>query len=163
MKKLSFTTIAIFLFTLLSNAQTAELSLISTAGGVFTSKNESLTFTVGEIVTETFSSNDLIITQGFLQPYSKPGVGLPQETESQFSINIYPNPASNFFNIEVLEHEKYLMNVLDLNGKIIETRPLIEHSTKIDISNYYSGTYFIILTNNSKSIQESFVLVKVGK
>lgn len=57
---------AFIAFSLNSNAQQA----IATAGGYFEGENISLCWTLGEPVIETFGGDDIILTQGFQQPYN---------------------------------------------------------------------------------------------
>jgi hypothetical protein len=49
-----------------SNAQ----QVIVTGGGWYQTENITMSFTIGEPVIETFSGGDVILTQGFQQPYS---------------------------------------------------------------------------------------------
>jgi hypothetical protein len=49
-----------------SNAQ----QVIATGGGWYQTENITMSFTIGEPVIETFSGGDVILTQGFQQPYS---------------------------------------------------------------------------------------------
>lgn len=163
MKRFTLPLLIICLFTIASYAQTVELSLISTAGGEFKTDNESLTFTVGEIVTETFTTTDLILTQGFLQPYAET-VDIPQATDNEFSVSIYPNPASNYFIIDIISenNENYYIDIIDIKGKKINSKNLIEKSTKINISNYQPGTFFVRLINESNTFTKTYVLIKTG-
>jgi len=44
--------------------------VVATAGGYFEGENISLSWTLGEPVIETFAGDDIILTQGFQQPYN---------------------------------------------------------------------------------------------
>ncbi len=44
--------------------------VIATGGGYYQTENIAMSFTIGEPVTETFIGGDVILTQGFQQPYS---------------------------------------------------------------------------------------------
>ncbi len=66
-KSLSF--LFIIAFTLLSFQIKAQ-QVIASAGGNYEGDNISLSWTMGEPVTETFSGGGVILTQGFQQPYS---------------------------------------------------------------------------------------------
>jgi len=68
MKKLNvlFFAIAFLGITLSSNAQ----QVIASAGGYYEGDNISISWTLGEPVIETFEGADIILTQGFQQPYS---------------------------------------------------------------------------------------------
>lgn len=55
-------------------AQTLNPTVITTAGGYTTGATVSLSWTLGELATETLSNSNLVLTQGFQQPDS---VSLP--------------------------------------------------------------------------------------
>lgn len=61
-----FISLILLMLTVNVNAQ----QVIASAGGYFENDNISLSWTVGEPVTETFAGVDLILTQGFQQPYN---------------------------------------------------------------------------------------------
>jgi len=61
-----FITLALIAGCIQINAQ----QVIATAGGQYQGDNLMLSYTIGEPVIETFSSGELILTQGFQQPYN---------------------------------------------------------------------------------------------
>lgn len=168
MKYLSTTTFFILCFFVYVNSQSVELSLVSSAGGFFQTDNESLTFTVGEIVTETFSSSDLILTQGFLQVYDEE-TDYFQKESIDLEIMIYPNPVSTFFNLKInncntiSNANPLLLNIFDINGKNVLSKKVIQMPSQIDISSLYSGTYFVKLQQSSSNINQSTVIQKISK
>lgn len=142
-------------------SQSTELSLISTSGGVFENDNISLTFAVGEVVSETFSTNNLYLTQGFLQSYTAPTAVRNEAITNAFDINLYPNPASQFIYLEIealndVTNSDYSATLLDINGKTMATIVIEGASTKIDISQYSSGSYFVRMnkTGQTKMFQK---------
>ncbi len=52
------------------NAQTLSPQATPSAGGYFTGGGNSLSWTMGEPVTQTFQNGNLVLTQGFQQPYT---------------------------------------------------------------------------------------------
>jgi len=68
MKKLAglLIMIAFAIFSFQSRAQ----QVVASAGGYYEGDNISLSWTLGETVTETFTGDGIILTQGFQQPYS---------------------------------------------------------------------------------------------
>lgn len=75
------------------------------------------------------------------------------------TFNIYPNPTSNFINLDIKEGVNLSYRIMDINGKIL-TQDAIQNTgvTAINVSNLPSGKYFIII--NEKNIlkyQESFI------
>jgi hypothetical protein len=53
-----------------ASGQMASPEVIASGGDYFQNDNISLSFTVGETITETFSNGDVTLTQGFQQPYN---------------------------------------------------------------------------------------------
>jgi len=66
MRKILLITIAIVALIFQAKAQ----QVIASSGGYFEGENVSLNWTVGEPVIETFTGGNLILTQGFQQPYN---------------------------------------------------------------------------------------------
>jgi len=67
-------TLIILIFCLLSASflysQSISQNVIATSGDYFENANASVSLTMGELVTETFSNGSIILTQGFQQPIS---------------------------------------------------------------------------------------------
>lgn len=65
--------VPLFLLTLLLPgyilAQSVSPQVVSSAGDYYDNGNISLSWTLGEIATETFSNGNIMLTQGFQQPY----------------------------------------------------------------------------------------------
>ncbi|MCD4694622.1 MAG: hypothetical protein K8S16_00165 [Bacteroidales bacterium] len=69
MKKLNIITIACLL-SLTVAAQSLSPEVIASSGDYYEGTNNSISFTLGEIATETYSNGSNILTQGFQQPVS---------------------------------------------------------------------------------------------
>jgi hypothetical protein len=67
MKKLTWLLVMVIAVQFLS-AQSLSPTVVASSGGYFEGTGASLSWTLGEIATETFSSGNLILTQGFQQP-----------------------------------------------------------------------------------------------
>ncbi len=68
MKKLIVICISVAFFVIAINANAQQV--IASAGGYYEGDNISISWTLGEPVIETFTGADIILTQGFQQPYS---------------------------------------------------------------------------------------------
>ncbi len=74
--------------------------------------------------------------------------------ESSFeSLNLYPNPASDFIFIDGVNFNTNY-EIIDLSGKILCRG---KYDTKIDISNLSKGTYLVKVSNNNKNAILRFV------
>lgn len=138
-----------YLFTLLlfllPNAVRSQ-EIIGSSGDFFPFSNGSITFTIGEPITETAALSNGFLTQGFQQTFPSTSSLLEAEIEST---SFYPNPANEV--IELVIPKGLLYNqlfVLDASGKQIQTVELNEliHQ-QIDIRQLSRGCYFIFVTS----------------
>ncbi|MCP4311835.1 MAG: T9SS type A sorting domain-containing protein [Bacteroidetes bacterium] len=133
-------------------------SVVASGGGYFEAENISISWTLGELAVTTLSGGDMILTQGFQQPFGST-VGI-SERESSWDISAYPNPMGEElrirFNIE--KHGDYLVEVQDVTGRLI-TQQLYREVNPGDIillntSAYSSGVYFLkVLTPDRQPVQ----------
>ncbi len=72
--------------------------------------------------------------------------------------NIYPNPTNGVLNIESeLIGRKYSISIIDLNGKIIFYKNMV--NSKIDVSHLNRGLYILILENDGRRFFEMINIV----
>ena len=70
---------------------------------------------------------------------------------------IFPNPSSNFLNINSYDLVTNFM-IYDLYGKVILQKPIYSKNFKIDVSSLISGTY-LLYTENQKSFSFKKIIV----
>ena len=81
-------------------SQTLSPDVWATSGDYYSNANNSLSWTIGECITETYSNANNSLTQGFQQ--SKYNItSVEENTKSDFSVAVYPNPASKYINIAI--------------------------------------------------------------
>lgn len=89
-------------------------------------------------------------------------LGINQESGLS-DINIYPNPATNFLNVDLTgDAQKISMNVVDMSGKILYNDEINHNGGsqiyKVPVSNLASGIYFLHLnTPTGRTIQKFIV------
>ncbi|MBI9068961.1 MAG: T9SS type A sorting domain-containing protein [Salinivirgaceae bacterium] len=146
-------------------SQSAELNLISTAGDYFETDNLSISWSVGEVLTEAFSTNDLYLGQGFQQGGDFT-TGISQMKPNEFNIELFPNPATTEFSLNLIDFENrrvdYQLQLFDISGQLVMAEKLYNDFNKIDIKEIKSGTYFVRLIDNEKAINKIFILEKVN-
>lgn len=154
-EKLYFTLLAVAGAVSFAAAQSLSPQVISSTGGFSNNGgNGSLSYTVGEMtMVQTFSSGNVILTQGFQQPNDFT-VGLLDITKDDFgSFVMYPNPAVDNMsyaftfpesgNVKVAVVNNIGQTMSDVynsaytNGKTVET---------LNVTNYAAGVYFMNLT-----------------
>ncbi|MEA1874814.1 MAG: T9SS type A sorting domain-containing protein [Bacteroidota bacterium] len=87
------------------------------------------------------------------------GVFIKNELLS-INVDIYPNPADDVVYIatDLPQHETFIFNILDINGKIVKHGVIDDKHKKISIANIKSGRYIIKLITSKGEINcKSFV------
>ncbi len=145
--KIILSLIAMCSITLLQ-AQSLERSVIASAGASQSASGVKLNSTVGEAITQTKTSGSVILNQGFQQGDILP-VGI-EENQIKIDYSFYPNPTSDFINIELTSEKSGEANlqILSLDGKVIQTETfqLVQSQTvykRFDLSNQTNGMYLI--------------------
>lgn len=105
---------------------------------------------LGRILTDTISVNVACIMKS-------------KEIENtERNINIYPNPAKNIINIEIISiNEELLLELFNSKGQCIHNTYLESRNEQIDISKYPSGIYLIKLSNHDFSHTEKIIINKL--
>ena len=68
--------------------------------------------------------------------------------------NLYPNPASNILNIDLLSAEKFSFQLIDALGKVVYIKEDLDLHEEITMTNIPSGVYTAILKSKSGQWQE---------
>ncbi len=149
------------------SAQYNNHSLVSTAGDYFEAENISISWSIGEIATETLSGSNVILTQGFQQSLLTP-TGIEENSIIiDASFIIYPNPAVNQINIKLYEYgssnsypNQYSM--YNTQGKILLSEEISSSLTIVDLQNLQEGVYFLHLLNVNSNFNETVVIQKMN-
>jgi PKD repeat protein len=77
-------------------------------------------------------------------------------------IRFYPNPATDYMNVENLTANNKSMNftILDQTGRTLQTGTLNQGNNRIDLGTLANGTYYIRMTVDGMSGTYPFVVVK---
>ncbi len=79
-------------------------------------------------------------------------IGANEILYAPINLNVYPNPASSFIKVDVTDAAMpATIEVFDLTGKQIMFMNINENLTEIDISNLFTGTYLIVVTDNNEN------------
>lgn len=142
---------------LLATTGAISQEVISSQGDSYSNTSGSIDFTLGEVIidTETNGTND--ITQGFHQTNWN-FVGL-EDAAPEYSATIYPNPTSDYLNIQVNEYKEVSYVLYDSQGKLISGDSLNNEKTSVPVNELPSGGYSLVLTRNNTTLK-TFKLVK---
>jgi len=154
MKKINLIFILISVFFFNINAQ----EVISSSGDYFVNSNGSISWTLGETITETFTDGTKILTQGFQQ--SRLSASSVFELEDMgITVKISPNPTQDIINLYIDNIEGINYQLYDFNGKIIKQAVVNSCNTRIFFSEFSSAAYFLKIMKGSQVIN-TFQIIK---
>jgi hypothetical protein len=155
-KKLGIT-ILMSLCTMFLFAQNQEV--LSTTGNFFENSAGSVSFTIGECITQTFVSSNLTLTQGFQQPKLEIAIDIRNIKDLGFEITAYPNPVKEFIIIKVEKNPGLSYIIYDINGIMIERKEIIGSETEINFGNLNPSIYMLKVFNNNMEVK-AFKIIK---
>ncbi len=166
MKQCYLTLLLIAGLALFTKAQSLLPEVIASAGDVFTGKSGSVSWTLGETIIETVSSETSLLTQGFHQSYLQIlKVDTPEDP--LVDVQVYPNPVNERLTIEITTAEKNPQLKLELfdfvgqrvHDQVIETQTYQE---QLDVSRFSSSLFILRVINLKSHHTESFKIHKIN-
>lgn len=132
--------------------------VISPLGKSYNNSTGSISFTLGEIMINTFNSPDLILTQGFHQ--SRLVItDIRSSQHKALEILVYPNPAKDFVILKVENYQEFSYMLFDITGKIIEKKEIVSTETEIDFNHLEPSLYVLKVLWNEVDVR-SFKITK---
>ena len=140
------------------HAQTA----IPTTGGNASGSGGSVSYSVGQVVYQTYTGTNTSVAEGVQQPYEISVVnGIEEATGISLSVSAYPNPTTDYLTLEVnhFELSNVYFQLYDLQGKLLQSEKITGKQTSIVMNNLASATYFVKVVQRNKEIK-SFKIIK---
>ncbi len=139
-------------------AQQLTPTLIGSAGETLTNGEVTLTFSIGEPVTETFSGGGIMLTQGFLQGQSGK-IGIDENQSKKDFFTLYPNPVSQKLFLRMigkLQQGSYMIK--NLQGKTLCKGTISGVVSTVSLEGYAPGLYLVtVRLNNTSYVNKLFV------
>lgn len=149
--KLNAVAILLFGFGLTSQAQQATTA----SGGDASGGGGTVAYSVGQIVFTTYTGSNGSVAQGVQQPYEISIVLGLEDKEISLNLQAYPNPTSDYLilNVGKAELSELSFHLVDLNGKLIESKKIESVSETINMQSLPSAAYFLRIINSNKEIK----------
>ncbi|MCH8318194.1 MAG: T9SS type A sorting domain-containing protein [Bacteroidetes bacterium] len=144
-------------------SQSLSPEVIANSGGYYSSTNATLSWTIGESIIETSSNLNNILTQGFQQS-SYSVTAIEEYLNSDYNINVYPNPVNEFVTINISSEKQIQLTVelKDLKGKILVTKIINGNNLQIDLSQFANSIYFLKISTTEGKMLKSYKIQKVN-
>lgn len=108
----------------------------------------------------TTSNLDFVTLKYNPSGFSFAGIAAQKQGTDNERINvrkIYPNPAHNFFTLQLPSGNNFDITITDILGNQIFKQKNIKAQSKINCSNFPKGTYFLKAINTTATFTEKFV------
>jgi len=152
---IGFGSIAVF-----SQSLTPEVT--ACAGDYFQGTSATLSWTLGEPITETLPNASNILTQGFQQSkYTI--VNISEIDDSDYQITVYPNPSNDLINIEYKkEHIDIIIELFDVQGRKLVSKEMRKNETKkqINLNSFSIANYFLRISTKDGKLLKTFKIIK---
>ncbi len=143
-----------------ATAQDIPLDLIGSGGGYFHHTTiGDLHWSVGEIMTETYSNGD-VLTQGFHQLYYNL-VPVWEVPDLQFELSIYPNPTTDWINLKRDNSNPMNASLFNVLGQKMMDIELSEMNQEIDLGAFAEGMYLLSIYDKNR-ILKTYRIQKVS-
>lgn len=131
-----------------------EQRIIGAAGEFTQAAGNTVSWTIGEVVIETFQVTANHLTQGFHQSDL---YVVSIEDYGDLDIQVYPNPARESVNIS--SDVETQMSVYNSQGKLIEVRDINDNLTTMDVSHLSRGTYMLVFEANNAIAKKMKIVI----
>lgn len=133
------------------HAQTLSSSVVGSTGEQYSNSSGSLDWTMGEIMTETYSQNKFYLTQGFQQPATIKVTGL--EEAEVISIQVYPNPARDILYIKTTESGAFIVELYNMQGQKLASQSSSfssgEQIHQLSLEDFKIAVYLLRISNTT--------------
>lgn len=145
-------------------AQAFLPNVVASDGEYAMTASGSISWTLGEVMTETFSDPSNVFTQGFQQPRQLDEAVI--NLQNQSIIKYYPNPAStNLFILTAnLQPGNYTMEVFNIQGVELHNEPCLvgmnQYTHNLSIAHLPNGMYLVRFYEKQGNFSTTFKFTK---
>ena len=150
--------VILFALYLISNLTLYSQSVIGSVMNSQNTGNETVFWTMGEFVSETFESSSNILTQGFYQSDLIQS-DIISNLHPLNDISVFPNPFKEKLFIKYSDTKSLSYQLFDVTGIVVKRGLITSETTSIAVNNLSDGIYLLVVENENKSVK-TYQLVK---
>ena len=157
------TIISLIVLPFVGVAQSITPEVIASAGEHYDNGTVQLSWTLGEVMIDTYDNGTNILTQGFHQ--TQLTVTSIEENLADVTMNLYPNPTSEYLNISLRNNQNDInLQVYDMTGKLIHKDMINAHDSKyvLPMQTVATGKYLIQMQSEDGKMNTTHQVVKLG-
>lgn len=157
-----------------TDAQSISSEVLSSNGDYFLNSNNSISWTLGEPFVETYTSSNVILTQGFHQKNNLFVSTIQENQISGFTLTIFPNPSVDFITIQLFDNSMseitnesiVIIEIMDITGKQIlhnEYAAVISvQNIVLNLQHLTSGKYLMNISTSDNSFKQIHSIEKIN-
>ena len=130
----------------ISFGQNIDRDVVGAAGDNYETSTASLSWTLGEVATESFTTTTATLNQGFHQG-NLFVTSIDEELDLDLIIKAYPNPVVDILIVETQEQDLNY-KIINMNGEVVSNGIITIEKEEVDFTNLPSGIYFLSISGN---------------
>ncbi|NBC83458.1 MAG: T9SS type A sorting domain-containing protein [Bacteroidetes bacterium] len=141
--------------------QTLSPTVVSNAGAAHENAAAQISWTLGEVMTEAYSNDDLTLSQGFNQHrYEVEPVNT--QLTSKESIRVYPVPASDYIQVDYVSPKSVELQAVLFNteGEKVLQRSYQQETFKMNLKHLPPAIYILKMYNQNNRLIQSTKIIK---
>jgi len=146
-----------------ANSQSLTPEAIFSASGNLSNNYAQISWTLGDTQTKTYSIDNLIITQGFLQSSLAITNVISLADNEKINLKVFPNPVSDILNIKYTAEKetKVSFYLYNLQGSLLFSKEVdaMNYTETISFNRFESGTYLLKAVSADKSYVKTFKIL----
>jgi len=161
MKVKSIGVIILFIFTLSFSTLLAQECVNASHGNALGSGG-SLSYSIGQVVYQTYTGTSGSIAEGVQQPYEISVItGIEEANGINLSFSAFPNPTTHYLSLSVdkFEISNLSYQLYDVQGNLLQNEKISSTQTRVSLSNYIPATYFLKVIRETKDVK-TFKIIK---
>lgn len=153
-------------------SQASDQYIIAAQGGCSEGKSMVLSWTIGDLVTETANLKDSRITQGFQQPIiTVKEIYTPDQTEvntaaiiiKPFNAEVYPNPFGTDITVKIDNtDQEYYMDIIDPAGNLLSRNKSRNPQEVINLFDLPAAQYLLRISSLDDKQSKIFQIIKAN-
>jgi hypothetical protein len=147
----------LFLFLKLGGLQAQES--LAASGGEATAVGGVVSYSIGQMIYTSATGINGSVALGVQQPCEILTITGINETNINLMLSIYPNPTTNYLILKTLDSNNISYQLYNFEGKIIDSKIVIDNLSKICLVEQPKGTYFLNIVHNNH-IMRIFKVIK---
>lgn len=155
--------ILFFLVCCLCVQHTYGQTSVNAGNGNANTHSGSVSYSIGQVFYTGASNSTGSIYPGVQQIYeiSTVPVDIDLAPKVTLSVKVYPNPATDYFILSFngTDFSGYTARLADSSGKVLRITEINEFDTRMEVSSYPPGMYYLYLLKE-QSIYKTFKIIK---